>query len=337
MSGFVQFPEHVFDQAGNVFAGFDGTLSQYAVANARSLMWFAQLAYEVDNTGVHPDAAAKVDRIRSKWKFEPVTQFRGHNIEIGSIYDTTGLFGERADAVVLAFAGTDLGVWETVATDADFKADNENIHAGFHKAANAVMDKVDAAIELSKQRQKPLFITGHSLGAAIGIIAARHAVDARNHLPRAVYGYGTPRVGGMTFQNGYNAILGDATYRHVHGRDLVARVPMSFLGYRHVGRVLECATNGRFSDANFLPGRPNEPDFTLDTLVNTVSVLDPLKVAQFLGQVALGQVRIPEDVPRALLNLLPAPGHGLVGQTFRLGPLAIREHLQDSYIATFAS
>src|SRR2546421_12958161 len=62
MSGFVQFPEHVFDQAGNVFAGFDGTLSQYAVANARSLMWFAQLAYEVDNTGVHPEAAATVDR-----------------------------------------------------------------------------------------------------------------------------------------------------------------------------------------------------------------------------------------------------------------------------------
>src|SRR4051794_5835174 len=176
MTGFVQFPEHVYREAGNVFIGFNGGMPQHAVANARSLMWFAQLAYEVDNTGANPTAAAMIDRIRSKWEFEPLTQFRGNDIGIGSIYDTTGLFGIRADAVVLAFAGTDLGVWETVATDADFKADNQNIHAGFNKAANAVMDKVDAAIELSKQRDKPLFITGHSLGAAIGIIAARHAV-----------------------------------------------------------------------------------------------------------------------------------------------------------------
>lgn len=336
MTDFVQFPEHVFEQAGNVFIGFDGGASQHAVANARSLMWFAQLAYEVDNTGANPDAAAKVDRIRSIWKFEPVTQFRGHTIEIGSIYDTTGLFGERADAVVLAFAGTDLGVWETVATDADFKADNDDVHAGFHKAANAVMDKVDAAIELSRQRGKPLFIAGHSLGAAIGILAARHAAEARNHPPRAVYGFGTPRVGGATFQKGYDALLGDVTYRHVHGRDLVARVPMSFLGYRHVGHVLQIPTNGKFASGRMSPDRSNEPDFTLDTLINTLSVLDPFKVAQLLGRIAAGEVRIPEDAPRALANLLPAPGHGVIGQTFRLSPLAIREHLQDSYLAAFA-
>jgi hypothetical protein len=336
MSDFVQFPEQVYDQAGNVFAGFDGALSQYALANARSLMWFAQLAYEVDNTGAHPAAAAKVGRIRSRWGFEPVTQFRGHNIEIGSIYDTTGLFGERADAVVLAFAGTDLGVWETVATDADLKPDVTNIHSGFHKAANAVMDKIDAAIDLSKQRGKPLFITGHSLGAAIAILAARHAVEDRNHAPRAIYGYGTPRPGGATFQTAYNNILGDVTYRLVHGRDLVARVPMSFLGYRHVGHVLQIATGAKFASGSLSTDRPDEPDFTLDTLINTLSVLDPFKVAQLIGQVVSGQVRIPQDVPQALANLLPAPGHGPIGQTFRLAPLAIREHLQDSYLAAFA-
>jgi triacylglycerol lipase len=336
MSDFVQFPEHIYEQAGNVFIGFAGGAPQYARANARSLMWFAQLAYEVDSTGVHPAAAAKVERIRSKWEFGPVTQFRSHNIEVGSIFDTTGLFGERADAVVLAFAGTDLGVWETIATDADFKADDDDIHAGFHKAANAVTDKVDAAVELSKQRQKPLFITGHSLGGALAILAARYAAKERNHAPRAVYGFGTPRVGGATFRDRYNDSLGDTTYRHVHGRDLVARVPMSFLGYRHVGHVLQVPTGAKFASGSMSANRSNEPDFTLDTLINTLSVLDPFKVALLLGRVAAGQVRIPEDVPRALASLLPPPGHGPLGQTFRLSPLAIREHLQDSYLAAFA-
>lgn len=336
MTDFVQFPESVYEQAGNVFAGFNGTLTGFALANARSLMWFAQLAYEVDNTGANAAAAAKVDRIRSRWQFDPVTQFRGHNVEIGSIYDTTGVFGERTDAVVMSFAGTDLGVWETVATDADFKADAEDIHSGFHKAANAVMDKIDAAIDLSQQRQKPLFITGHSLGAAIAIIAAKHASE-RGHSPRAIYGYGTPRVGGTTFHSQYDNLLGGVTYRSVNGRDLVARVPMRFLGYRHVGHVLQVPTGAKFASGALSADRPDAPDFTLETLRDTISVVDPIRVASLLGQVAIGQVRIPQDAPRALKSLLQPPGaSGLTGQTFRLSPATIREHLQDSYIAAFA-
>ncbi len=335
MTDFVRFPQEVFDQAGNVFAGFDGTLSRHALANAHALMWFAQLAYEVDNTGLNPGAAAKVEGIRAAWEFSAVTQFRGHHVELGSIYDTTGLFGERADAVVIAFAGTDLGVWETVATDGDFLGDADDIHAGFHKAANAVMDKIDAAIDLSAQRQKPLFFTGHSLGAAIAIIAAQHA-EGRNRTPAAVYGYGTPRVGGATFQTRYNDRLGDRTYRHVNGRDLVARVPMAFLGYRHVGHVLEIAHGGKFAAGAMSLDKPDTPDFTLETLKNTISVVDPVKAAALLARVATGQVRIPQGLPRALLDVLPPPGHGTVGQTFRLSPLAIRDHLQDSYLAAFA-
>jgi hypothetical protein len=62
MSNFVQFPEDDYVKAGNVFADFKPR-RQFGSPNALALMWFAQLAYEVDTLGNDPAAEAKVGRI----------------------------------------------------------------------------------------------------------------------------------------------------------------------------------------------------------------------------------------------------------------------------------
>jgi hypothetical protein len=331
MSDFVQFPEKIYEDAGNVFAAFQ-TADDFLLENARAMMWFAQLAYEVDNTGdaaAASAAAAKIDKIRRLWGFDAVTTFRERGVAFQKIFDTTGLLGERGDTLFLTFAGTDPGAWETVATDARFKRGNANdTHEGFQAAFEAVAGHVTAAITRSRETRKPLWISGHSLGAAIGIIAADVAEQAGVR-PRAIYGYGTPRTGGKTFADRYNVRLGAITYRLVHGLDLVARVPMTFLGYQHVGRVLQCATRTKF--ARVMPqDLSNEPDASFAYLSQAFQS-GGHGVAGFFGRLFAGGVS-QEALSQAVSHLLQPPGYGPIGNWFKFLPPPIREHLQDQYI-----
>lgn len=103
------------------------------------------------------------------------------------------MIGERADAVILAFAGTDPGVWQNLLTDfTPLPQDGSDIHNGFRVAAKAARQDIAKAIALSNGTGKPLFITGHSLGAALAALAAQQA-SAASAKPGAVYGFGMPR------------------------------------------------------------------------------------------------------------------------------------------------
>jgi triacylglycerol lipase len=312
MSDFVQFPEAVYTQAGNVFAAFAATAPGFTLANAKAMMWFSQLAYEVDTSGSN-STAAKIDRIRTLWDFQPVTTFRARAVSPVASFDTTGVFGERADAVLLSFAGTDPAVWETLATDFNPRIGPDNTHVGFQAAMNAVTNDVRSAIALSQQRNKPLFISGHSLGGALAALAARFAV-AQNRAPRAVYVYGMPRTGDMTFQAAYHGVLG--------------RVPPAAIGYRHVGHVLQCDPTARFVAAQLTAQVSNDPDVTLAYLQQIMSI--PGAAGALAGLVTGGIG--PQNIRTAFAQLLQPPGNGPLGQWFKFLPPPIRDHLQDQYI-----
>ena len=197
-----------------------------------------------------------------KWHFSSAIPFSKSKTGLKGSFETCGIIGERPDAVILAFAGTDPGVWQNLATDFNAlpTADTDK-HVGFELAAGAAAAEVAQATQISRQSQKPLFITGHSLGAALAALAAQMAA-AGGSPPRAVYTFGMPRVGGSKFQASYDASLGDVTYRLVHGVDLVARVPMSSVGFRHVGRLLECAAGAKFDATQPLsPVGSDDPPF----------------------------------------------------------------------------
>jgi triacylglycerol lipase len=71
------------------------------------------------------------------------------------------------------------------------------------------------------------FFSRRMLPALATLAAARRA-------PRAVYSFGSPRVGNGAFV----ASLGNArVYRMVDGSDPVTRVPAEALGYRHAGEL----------------------------------------------------------------------------------------------------
>jgi len=128
-----------------------------------------------------------------------------------------------AGMVVLAFRGTQPSIRD-VLTDikADLIAavDGGRAHRGFIEAYEQVRGKIEAALA-THQRKIPLYITGHSLGGALAMVATRYL---GNDSTGATYTYGCPRVGDDAF---YQSIK-TPVYRVVNAADGVPRVPFGY-------------------------------------------------------------------------------------------------------------
>jgi len=75
-------------------------------------------------------------------------------------------------------------------------------------------------------------------------VLAAQFCESKESAPEAKFTPGMPRAGGSPFQASYNAnAKGPVTYRLVHGLDVVASIPMSAIGFRHVGRMLQCGAD----------------------------------------------------------------------------------------------
>jgi triacylglycerol lipase len=301
MTSFVEILPEEYDP--EAFRGFTPSANGFELDNARALMWFSQLAYETHRPPT-------IEAVRNKWVFTSVTPFIQQKTSPAGSFETCGLIGQRDKAVILAFAGTDPGIWRNLVSDfMPIPRAGSDIHDGFRVAAEAAQPQIDQAVQLCRQSGNPLFITGHSLGAALAALAALSAANA-GMPPAAVYTFGMPRVGGPQFVASY-ASLSKVTYRLVHGIDLVARVPPgSTGGFHHVGHLLQCAAGAKFNKARLLTETDSD---------------DPPLSAEFkniftrgIGSVLGGHILGPE-------------GPGSFGPMFRFLPPEIRDHLQDSY------
>ena len=153
---------------------------------------------------------------------------------------------EEADCVIVAFRGTaSIRNW---ITDAQFEritlvsgvdGSSSKVHKGFNVAWNAILPRLFHTLgdTANAHACKPLFITGHSLGGALAVLAA--LALQRNGFPIAqVYTFGQPRIGNGDFKKCYEAALGGRTFRLVYQEDVVARfphLPAWHDPYRHVG------------------------------------------------------------------------------------------------------
>lgn len=82
---------------------------------------------------------------------------------------------------------------------------------------------------------KALYITGHSLGGAMAIIAAAIIHSSSELEPikkvlRGVYTFGAPMVGGRVFSETFNKAFGPYLFNHVYGHDVVPKMPPRTMG-----------------------------------------------------------------------------------------------------------
>ncbi len=92
------------------------------------------------------------------------------------------------------------------------------VHRGFLRALDEVWTDLHPALQ---KIAGPVFYTGHSLGAAIAVLAAARIEAA--HRPLAVYTYGCPRAGNEKFAKEHP--MRERVYRVVNNRDVVPLVP----------------------------------------------------------------------------------------------------------------
>jgi hypothetical protein len=138
---------------------------------------------------------------------------------------TRGFLGVCETHAVLAFRGSDPVTLQTWLTDVVVKlvecGEYEGrVHLGFSSVLKQTWGKVEEILEAV--RDKPLFLTGHSMGGALAVLTAcRLAKMGRP--PIAIYTFGSPRVGDLAFCKGYTL----PTYRVVNRLDLVPEMPMA--------------------------------------------------------------------------------------------------------------
>jgi triacylglycerol lipase len=249
MSFAVELPQSEYNKAA--FAHFEPAAG-FRPGNALAMAWISQLAYETHL----PD---KIRAIGALWQLGEVRIVQQRGKGPLPLSDTRGIITNKDEALILAFAGTDpLNLLNWV-SNFYLGQPTAEAHAGFVDAAAAVWPQIGAAIDMCIQERRPLFVTGHSLGAAIALATVDRARGEKGLDTAQVFVFGAPRVGRGDFVARYNAAFGPTTYRLVHGRDIVATVPPSELGFRHVGRYLSCGTGTKF-DLTKLPAGPDSDE-----------------------------------------------------------------------------
>ena len=199
---------------------FDPERRDYAANNAWWLAELSRLVYRCDMT-VPPAVSLDVLLARGGW--QRVGTFGSKRLRTQALL-VQGTASARC--AVLVFRGTEQKVQDFV-HDADARLvparhGGARVHRGFARALAAVWPQISQALP----RDLPLFFTGHSLGAALAVLAATEQA------PQAVYGFGTPRVGDAGLADLLQTI---PVHRIVHGDDIVTVVPPSSLGFQHVG------------------------------------------------------------------------------------------------------
>ncbi len=204
-----------------------------AAYSDRTALLMAKLAYR---------AYERFDVDKKSWKAFMNALRDGGFTRCASLIDrdvgTAGYIAEGEDIIVVVFRGTENDLdWRTN-IQARFVAlqGGTRVHTGFFQAYWPIRDAMfDFLISALKKRKRAVYVTGHSLGGALALMAtaelANHDDAEIRDSIAACYTFGGPRAGDASFDLYVKAPL----YRVTNGIDLVPAVPPAILGYRHVG------------------------------------------------------------------------------------------------------
>ena len=209
-------------EPADAFNKFDAQTTRWNPQNARALVYASDLAYK-DSASIK-DAA-------STWGLDAdhVTVISPSTSVLQAV-----VLG-RPDSVIVAFRGTrpdeirdwmaDFEIVQASFTDYFTAPNVGRVHDGFaHLLARNWKDIV-AEVARFQDNGQTLWITGHSLGGALALMATAAFTFAERLPVNGLYTFGQPRVGDPTFCTQCDSQFGDSMFRFVNDKDIVTRVP----------------------------------------------------------------------------------------------------------------
>src|SRR2546427_809389 len=152
------------------------------------------------------------------------------------------LFASGGPAGMPTMTTSPLAFWRTngdVPVEPPYDRGAPNVRAIWDDIADHIWRAINDADDGNQLHA--LYITGHSLGAAMAVIAAAIIFGDERYaswrpLVRGVYTYGQPMVGDPEFAESCDARFGKLVFRHIYDHDLVPRMPPWTTGpFRHFG------------------------------------------------------------------------------------------------------
>lgn len=145
-----------------------------------------------------------------------------------------GFWCAAGDVALLCFRGTsNPGQWIRDLRLFPVEHPWGRVHAGFKGGVDIAEPHIHAFEQVAKNA-KHVWVTGHSLGGALAVLAAARL---RQHgLNPFTYTYGQPRPGLSGFRDRFESEMPDRLIRFVNQSDIVPRVPPGLI-YSHIGIV----------------------------------------------------------------------------------------------------
>ena len=161
---------------------------------------------------------------------------------------------EDGNDMIVACRGTEPKQWSDISADLSIDRVKPlvgvgKVHVGFKSYADKLWDTIREHVVRGTTEKKVLWVTGHSLGAAMATLVARRCVMAEHlQTPMALFTYGCPRVGNKEYVQEFNDLL--VHHRWVNSGDIVTKVPLPPF-YQHTGTMHHIGSDGLITkDAN---------------------------------------------------------------------------------------
>jgi len=194
--------------------------------NTEQLLTFAKIA---ETTYANPKDS------KSKFKELGYTIVQFFDVDGAQAYLLKG-----ADGHVLSFRGTEVTQKSDVLADLKSGKNIEPCGGKVHVGFKGEINKLWPTITLSLANIDTLYVTGHSLGAAMATIAASR-MQAK---VIALVTFGSPRAGNQEFVNSLTV----THYRVQNNCDDVTKVPFKLMGFAHHGTHKYMNFDGEFRD-----------------------------------------------------------------------------------------
>jgi triacylglycerol lipase len=217
----------------SVKTSFFAKAVKYQPVNA---YWLGQCA-----TYAYKNAAAIKSKVMDEWGFD-----KYHFIQRA---DTQCFIASTDKIVVLSFRGTEVSKYKDLLSDADLSLVNGyggKVHKGFKQAYHKVRRQIDNKFKAHNAAAKTVWITGHSLGGALAVLAA-YDLKKKGYKVNGVYTMGQPRVGNSGYANAFEKCLRNRCFRFVEKNDKVPEMPLKEFGCVHAGQAIYIASRNRLT------------------------------------------------------------------------------------------